>query len=113
VVTFGQGDVSMNPPMQELERAVLSKKMNHGDNPVLSWMADNLVAQMGPTGLLKPDKAKSAEKIDGITALLMGLDLALRHPEKVSALEKHGVRRLYSCLTSPSFGGVIGAWRST
>lgn len=94
VVKFGQGDVSMNPPMQELERAVLSGKIKHGDNPVLTWMADNLVAKMGPTGLLKPDKAKSAEKIDGITALLMGLDMALRHPEKVSVYEKRGIRKL-------------------
>jgi phage terminase large subunit-like protein len=71
MVKFGQGDVSMNPPMQELERLVLTEKIQHGNNPVLTWMADNLVARMGPTGLLKPDKEKSSEKIDGIVALLM------------------------------------------
>jgi phage terminase large subunit-like protein len=44
--------------------------------------------------LLKPDKEKSSEKIDGIVALLMALDLALRHPEKKSVYEKRGVRML-------------------
>jgi len=57
-------------------------------------MADNVVAKMDPSGNIKPDKDKSMEKIDGIVALIMALDLALRNPEKVSALEKHGVRRL-------------------
>lgn len=94
VVTFRQGGVSMNPPMQELERAVLKGKIIHGNNPVLTWMADNLVARVGPTGLLKPDKAKSTEKIDGMVALLMALDLALRHPETKSVYETRGIRTL-------------------
>lgn len=94
MVQFGQGYASMNPPMKELERLVLSGKLRHGNNPVLTWMADNVVAKMDPSGNIKPDKDKSMEKIDGIVALIMALDLALRHPEKVSALEKHGVRRL-------------------
>jgi phage terminase large subunit-like protein len=94
MVSFGQGFASMNPPMKELERLVLSKKIHHGNNPVLTWMADNLVARMDPAGNVKPDKEKSRDKIDGMVALVMALDLALRHPEVKSALEKHGVRRL-------------------
>ncbi len=94
MVQFGQGYASMNPPMKELERLVLSGKLRHGNNPVLTWMADNVVAKMDPSGNIKPDKEKSREKIDGVVSLIMALDLALRHPEKVSALEKHGVRRL-------------------
>lgn len=94
MVQFGQGYASMNPPMKELERLVLSGKIRHGNNPVLTWMADNVVARMDPSGNIKPDKEKSREKIDGVVALIMALDLALRHPEKVSAIEKHGIRRL-------------------
>ena len=94
MVQFGQGFASMNPPMKELERLVLSGKLRHGNNPVLEWMADNVVAKMDPSGNIKPDKDKSMEKIDGIVALIMALDLALRNPEKTSALEKHGVRKL-------------------
>ena len=92
MVQFGQGFASMNPPMKELERLVLSKKIHHGNNPVLTWMADNLVARVDPAGNIKPDKEKSREKIDGIVALIMALDLALRHPETKSVYEKRGIR---------------------
>lgn len=94
MVQFGQGFASMNPPMKELERLVLSKKIRHGNNPVLTWMADNLVARMDPAGNIKPDKEKSREKIDGIVALIMALDLALRHPEVKSVYSKRGIRVL-------------------
>jgi phage terminase large subunit-like protein len=92
MVQFGQGWASMNPPMKELERLVLSKKLIHGNNPVLTWMADNLVAKMDPSGNIKPDKAASREKIDGMVALIMAIDLALRHPEVKSVYEKRGIR---------------------
>ena len=78
VVPFGQGYASMSPPMMELERLVLSGKIRHGNNPVLTWMIDNVVASMDPAGNIKPDKKKSKEKIDGAVALIMGLDQALR-----------------------------------
>ena len=92
MVQFGQGFASMSPPMKDLERMVGKKKIFHGNNPVLTWMADNLVARIDPAGNIKPDKEKSREKIDGIVALIMALDLALRHPEKKSVYEKRGVR---------------------
>lgn len=92
LVQFGQGYVSMSPPMKELERLILEHKLAHGNNPVLTWMANNLVVRQDPAGNLKPDKEKSTEKIDGIVALLMGLDRALRHEEpKKSLYEDRGL----------------------
>lgn len=79
VAQFGQGYASMSSPMKELERLVLAGKLRHGNNPVLTWMADNLVASMDPAGNIKPAKDKSKEKIDGVVALVMALDLALRN----------------------------------
>jgi phage terminase large subunit-like protein len=79
VIQFGQGYQSMSPPMKELERLVASHKIAHGNNPVLTWMADNLIALMDPAGNIKPDKKKSKEKIDGMVAMLMGLDRGLRN----------------------------------
>lgn len=78
VVQFGQGFVSMNAPMKELERLILARRLAHGGNPVLTWMAHNLVARQDPAGNIKPDKEKSREKIDGMVALIMALDGALR-----------------------------------
>ena len=93
VIQFGQGYQSMSPPMKELERLVASHKIAHGNNPVLTWMADNLIALMDPAGNIKPDKKKSKEKIDGVVAMLMGLDRALRNQGETgkSVYDEHGI----------------------
>jgi len=79
VVPIGQGFLSMSPPLKELGKLIASHKLAHGANPVLTWMADNLVAVEDPAGNIKPDKARSREKIDGVVALTMALDRAIRH----------------------------------
>jgi phage terminase large subunit-like protein len=78
-VPMGQGFASMAAPTKELLNLTLSKKLRHGGNPVLRWMADNLVVRQDPAGNVKPDKSKSTEKIDGMVALIMGLDRAIRN----------------------------------
>jgi len=79
VIACGMGWVSMNGPCQELERLLLIKKLNHGGNPILRWMADNVAVKINPTGGGKsPNKATSQGKIDGIIGILLGLDRRLR-----------------------------------
>lgn len=90
MVPFGQGFASMNPPSKELEKLVMECSLNHGNNPVLNWMASNVVARIDPAGNIKPDKGKSIEKIDGIVALIMGLDRAIRH-EGATVYEERGL----------------------
>jgi len=94
MVQFGQGFASMSPPMKELEKLILSHQIAHGNNPVLNWMADNLVSRQDPAGNIKPDKEKSIEKIDGMVALIMGLDRAIRHQDNGSIYETRGVLTL-------------------
>jgi len=91
MVQFGQGFASMNAPMHELEKLILAQDIAHGGNPVLTWMAHNLVARQDPAGNLKPDKEASTEKIDGMVALLMALDRATRHADTTSVYEERGV----------------------
>lgn len=79
MVQFGQGYVSMSPPMKDLEVLIGKHQLAHGDNPVLTWNADNVIASMDPAGNVKPDKQKSREKIDGIVALIMALSRAMVH----------------------------------
>ena len=79
MVPFGQGFASMAAPTRELMNLTLGKKLRHGGHPVLRWNADNLVVQKDPAGNLKPDKSKSTQKIDGMVALIMALDRAIRH----------------------------------
>ena len=93
MVEFGQGFASMSPPMRELERLIRSHRIEHGNNPVLRWMADNLVANEDPAGNIKPDKAHSTERIDGMVALIMALDRAMRHQgDGKSVYEGRGIR---------------------
>jgi phage terminase large subunit-like protein len=94
-VPMGQGFASMAAPTKELLNLTLSKKLRHGGNPVLRWMADNLVVRQDPAGNVKPDKAKSTEKIDGMVALIMGLDRAIRNEApKPSIYEKKSLLAL-------------------
>lgn len=79
MVQFGQGFASMSAPTKEMLALVLQERLHHGDNPVLRWMCDNLVVRMDPAGNVKPDKEKSTEKIDGMVAMIMGLDRAIKH----------------------------------
>lgn len=94
VVPFGQGYKDMSPPTKELLKFVMSGKIRHGGNPVLRWMADNVMVATDPAGNMKPDKSKSTERIDGVVAMIMGIDRAIRHEEKISAYEKRGVLAL-------------------
>lgn len=91
MVQMGQGFASMSAPMKELEKLILSRRIAHGGNPVLAWMADNLVAREDPAGNIKPDKEKSTEKIDGMVALIMALDRATRHQDNRSVYEVRDV----------------------
>jgi phage terminase large subunit-like protein len=86
MVPFGQGFASMAAPTKEMLSLILAGRLGHGGDPVLRWMANNLSLAQDAAGNLKPDKARSGEKIDGIVALVMGLDRASRHPEASGAL---------------------------
>lgn len=91
MVGFGQGFASMAGPTKELLRIVLDGKLSHGGHPVLRWMADNMVVSTDAAGNVKPNKAKSREKIDGIVAGIMALDRAMRHREAGSVYEERGI----------------------
>ena len=66
----------MNWPTKKLEEVVLSGKLAHGANPVLRWMAGNVSIEKDAADNWKPSKKKSPERIDGIVALIMGLERA-------------------------------------
>jgi len=78
MVKFPQTFGNYNEPFKKLLQLVDYRKLDHGGDPVLAWMAGNCAARTDPSGNIRPDKAKSADKIDGICALLMGLARAIR-----------------------------------
>lgn len=78
IVPFGQGFSSMSAPTKEFYRLLMEGRIIHGGNPVLRWMAGNVVIDTDSAGNIKVTKAKSKEKIDGIVAAIMALDRCIR-----------------------------------
>jgi hypothetical protein len=76
IVPFGQAYASMSPAAKQFERLVRGRQIARGDNPVLSWMASNVAIRPDPAGNIKPDKAKSRDRIGGIVALVMAVGRA-------------------------------------
>ncbi|WP_225783341.1 terminase large subunit [Xenophilus sp. Marseille-Q4582] len=80
-IDFGQGFVSMSPAIRALEERILTRKMRHGNHPVLSMCANNAVVVKDPAENRKFTKAKASGRIDGIQALAMAVGVM---PEAVS-----------------------------
>jgi len=76
IVDFGQGFGAMSGPSKEFLKIYSSKMLCHGDNPVLTWMASNVMAEMNAAGDVKPSKGRSRERIDGIPAVVMAIGRA-------------------------------------
>ncbi len=76
VKSVAQRTAYLNAPCKLLEALVVEGRLRHGANPVAAFNANNVCVYTDPTGMIKPDKAKSSEKIDGIAALVNALALA-------------------------------------
>jgi phage terminase large subunit-like protein len=76
IVGFGQGYGSMSAPSKQLEALVVSGRMLHGGHEVLTWQAGNVAIQRdGAADNIKPSKARSTERIDGIVSLVMAVGI--------------------------------------
>lgn len=92
IYPFGQGFLSMANPTREFERRVMSGKIQHGGHQVLRWMANAAAVSYDAAGNMKPNKAESQGKIDGIVAMVMALDRAMRGEENHrSVYEERGI----------------------
>lgn len=96
VFSFQQSMKNLSEPTKGLETLILSKKISHGGHPILTWMAGNVTVDMDAPGNIRPNKAKSSEKIDGIVALIMAIGRAtLAEPAFKSVYTKdRGLNRL-------------------
>lgn len=86
LIEFGQGFVSMDQPTQEIYKMAYQERLHHGANPILRWMAGNVVIKMNEAGAIKMDKAKSKDKIDGMVALAMALGIATMPQEETESI---------------------------
>ncbi len=58
---------------------LLDGKLRHGGHPILAWMADHVEVEEDAYGNIRPSKRRSAERIDGIVALVMAVKRGQGH----------------------------------
>ena len=87
--------LGQSPSIKELQRLLgvtekerVAGRMRHGGDPVTRWMAS--VVETKNDGqdnlrLVKPERAKSQARIDGIAAMTTGLDGYLRRPREIGS----------------------------
>ncbi|GMQ53497.1 terminase large subunit [Halopseudomonas aestusnigri] len=89
---------NLSEPMKEVEALMLQKRLAHGDCPILTWMASNVVAKVDAKECIYPNKERPENKIDGIVALITAMCRAISPEEAGPDLSKHimehGVRTL-------------------
>ncbi len=97
LVEVRQGYPSLSPPLKEVHRLLLAGKpahpmIRHGGHPVTRWCVGNLSVVMDENGNVKPDRKRSADKIDGVAALTIAMQRAMtRSAPRKSAYEDQGL----------------------
>lgn len=71
LVPVNQTTKHLNEGTLKIEGLALQGELNHGGDPVLSWMINNVMIVEDSFGFKKPDKKKSKDKIDGAMALVI------------------------------------------
>ena len=95
LVKHGQNFLAMHDPVDRMLAMIKGAEFEHGNNPVLTWMADNLVVVADAAGNLKPVKPanpKSPKKIDGMVAFALAVGANDANPgDGGSVYETRGV----------------------
>jgi phage terminase large subunit-like protein len=78
IVEVPQTVRSMSEPMKELDALVVSGKIRHNGDPVLTWAMANTAARSDAKENVYPRKARDENKIDPAVALIMALSLWMR-----------------------------------
>lgn len=88
---YKQTVLDMTKPVREIESAIMEAKLNHEGNPVLRWMASNVVLDIRSDESMKFNKQKSIDKIDGMVALAMSIGSEMSD-DGPGAYETRGIR---------------------
>lgn len=91
VTPIGYSYKDLSPPTKELLNLVLDRRLRHGGNAVLRFMADALTIQQDTDGNVRPVQDKTGRNVSGIKALIMALDRAIHGQESISVYETRPV----------------------
>jgi phage terminase large subunit-like protein len=74
-VKVPQTTVRLNPGSQELTRVMGLRQLTANGNEILRWNASNANYRQDSEGKIKPDKLRSRDAIDGLSALVIALSV--------------------------------------
>lgn len=92
IVKHAQTMLAMTYPCRSFEELIYSKRLRHGNDPVLRWMTSNAVIAQDGNGNIKLMKDKSSDRIDGVVAAVMGIGRLLIAPDPRSVYEVRPLR---------------------
>ena len=90
MVEVRQGSKTLSEPMKQIEALVVNKQLAHNGNPVLSWMADNLIIRSDPNDNIAPSKKMSRQKIDGMCAFISAMARVMGQEDFESVYKQKG-----------------------
>jgi phage terminase large subunit-like protein len=73
---------NLSAPTKALWALAMQGKLRHGGNPILKWCASNAVVVQDHNENLRVSKAKdkSPDRVDGVSAIISALSVALLRP---------------------------------
>jgi len=74
--SFKQTIWNYSLPTKRFAELITTGQLQHDGDPVLRWMASNVVVKSDVNDNVRPDKGKSQDKIDGIVAAIMALGIS-------------------------------------
>ena len=84
--------LNFSEPMKEIEARVLSRRLLHDGNPVLTWMISNVICHYDKKDNIFPNKEKPEKKIDGVVALIMAANRMMAPAEdRGTVYDRRGV----------------------
>tara|TARA_R110000744_G_scaffold277887_1_gene390210 strand:+ start:404 stop:1963 length:1560 start_codon:yes stop_codon:yes gene_type:complete len=70
---FGMGYKSLSPAAKEIESKVMTRDFIYFNDPIIRWQFGNVQLEIDAAANIKPNKAKSSDKIDTIMAMCMSV----------------------------------------
>lgn len=77
MVEVGATVKNFSEPMKEFEKLVVSGRFRFNGDPVLTWMASNVVGHVDKKDNIYPNKERGENKIDGVVAIIMAMSRAM------------------------------------
>ena len=72
-----QTTINFSEPMKQLQALIYQRRLHTDGNPILEWMASNVVCHTDAKENIFPRKEQPEQKIDGIVALIMAMNRAI------------------------------------